>query len=158
MPKRQTTKTNAVGRKGGNRKQSRAVRKEELKKTGYKSWFEVEVADVLKAMGQVVDYEPERIPYVIPETVRHYTPDWKLRDKVFCETKGVLDLATRKKLLHFKDSNPDVKIYLLFENASNKIKSGSKTSYGEWASKHGFEWADWKYGFPIGWLTGENKE
>lgn len=148
MPKRKTT----------TRKQTRQQRKEELKKTGFKSWFEVEFNDVAKAMGYELEYEADRITYVIPETKRHYTPDWKIREGVYVETKGVLDLATRKKLLHFRDSNPGIKIYVLFENGNNKIKSGSKTTYIDWCVKHGFECADWKYGIPIGWLKQSETE
>lgn len=140
------------------RKQTRQQRKEELKKTGYKSWLEVEVADVLEAMGAPVDYEPDRLYYTIPESLHSYRPDFKLRENVYIESKGILDLASRKKLIYFKKSNPHVTIYLLFECSTNKIKAGAKQSYADWAVKNGFEYADWRYGIPNHWITGENNK
>ena len=33
---------------------------------------------------------------------------------------------------------------MLFMNANNKIRKGSPTTYGEWATKKGFIWADYR--------------
>lgn len=136
-----------------------AQRKVELKATGFKSWLEVEVANVLTVMTGQADYEPDRLPYIIPAKKHIYTPDFKLDDSTYIEVKGVLDNASRKKLLFFRDSNPNIKILLLFDKPYNKLKSGSKTTYAAWAEKNGFEWADWKYGIPQHWVNEkENNE
>ena len=38
-------------------------------------------------------------------------------------------------------------------NAKSKIRKGSPTTYGEWATKKGFIWADWKtQKIPKDWL------
>ena len=39
---------------------------------------------------------------------------------------------------------------MLFYNANQKIKKGSKTSYADWCDKHGIKWADKK--IPPEWI------
>lgn len=90
-------------------------------------------------------YEDTTFKYVVSET-RKYTPDWTVYkqngDVVYLEYKGVLDTQTRKKMKLMKKQYPDIDIRIIFERASNKIYRGSKTTYGEWATKHGFPWED----------------
>lgn len=107
----------------------------------YKSLFEEEVGEWLGKDGV---YENDIINYTVPETVHKYIPDWTLTKKVYLEAKGVLDSDTRKKMLWVKECNPDYLIILVFMNATNKIAKNSKTSYGDWATKHGFPWFCWK--------------
>jgi hypothetical protein len=61
---------------------------------------------------------------------------------VYLEYKGVLDGTTRKKMKLMKKQYPNSDIRLIFEKAGNKIYRGSKTTYGEWATQHGFKWED----------------
>jgi len=63
---------------------------------------------------------------------------------VYIEAKGKLDLATRQKMVWFKECNPEVLIIFLFMNPSNKITKRSKTSYGQWATNEGFLWLDFR--------------
>jgi hypothetical protein len=47
-------------------------------------------------------------------------------------------------MVWFKESNPHITIIFLFMNADNKITKRSKTTYGEWATKNGFLWLDYR--------------
>ena len=94
-------------------------------------------------------YEKTTIEYNVAET-KKYTPDWTVvgsgkdwSSKVFyIDYKGVLDNAARKKMLLVQKQHPAMDIRIVFERAKNFIYKGSKTTYGMWATKHGFPWAD----------------
>lgn len=106
-----------------------------------KSKFEKRVADKLTAKNVRYVYEKGlKMHYVVPQTDHTYTPDFQLRGRTwFLEAKGVLDAATRAKMLHVKASNPDKDIRFCFQR-DNPIYKGSKTKYSDWATKHGFKW------------------
>jgi hypothetical protein len=99
--------------------------------------------------GQPIDalYESQTFEYPVKET-RKYTPDWVItrtksnRRPLYIEYKGVLDKVSRKKLKLVKKHHPNMDLRIVFQNASNKIYRGSKTTYGKWADQHGFIWAD----------------
>jgi len=100
-----------------------------------------------------VTYEPDRLKFKQPEAIRTYIPDWKVKDKVYIETKGKLTVEDRKKMIWVKEQYPDHTFYLFFQNARVKLRKGSKTSYGDWATKAGFMWSDLRDGLPPEWLT-----
>ena len=85
-----------------------------------------------------LQYEPTKIKYTVEHT---YTPDWKIKDGVFIETKGFWRAQDRAKHLHLKEQYPDLIIYLVFQDPNKKISRVSHTTYGEWATKHGIPWA-----------------
>ena len=115
----------------------------------YKSKFEDRVRKLLPA---TVTYEPDRLKFTQPATIRTYIPDWKVKDGVYIETKGKLTVEDRKKMKWVKEQYPDHTFYILFQNGRVKLRKGSKTSYGDWASKAGFEWSDLRDGIPEKWL------
>ena len=115
----------------------------------YKSKFEERVRKILPP---TVLYEPDRLKFKQPEITRTYIPDWKVKDKVYIETKGKLTSEDRKKMKWVKEQYPDYIFYIFFQNARVKIRKGSKTSYGDWATKAGFEWSDLRDGLPESWL------
>lgn len=125
------------------------ARRKKVIQTPFKSKFEQQVRE---ALPNSVEYEPEALPFVQPAVKRKYIPDWKVRDGVFIETKGKLTAEDRKKMIWVKEQYPTYTFYMLFMNASNKIRKGSPTTYGDWASKSGFEWADFRDGIPKKWL------
>ena len=47
----------------------------------------------------------------------------------------------RQKMLLIKEQYPDIDFRIVFYNANQKIKKGSKTTYAMWCDKHGFKWA-----------------
>lgn len=111
----------------------------------FKSKFEERVWAQLKPKFPSVKYEPEKYKYTQPACERTYTPDFKTgRKKLYLEAKGKLDLDTRKKMVWFRDSNPDVRVIFLFQNADNKLNKRSKTTYAMWAEANGFEWLDYR--------------
>ena len=114
----------------------------------FRSMFEKDVAEKL---GEGAEYEPDRIPFTQPAKKRSYTPDFKLRDKVYIECKGLLSAEDRAKMVWVRDQNPELTIFILFQNANVKIRKGSKVTYGDWADKAGFKWADFRSGIPKDW-------
>lgn len=129
-------------------------RRKQIQRHNYKSNFENEIALKYPQLA----YEEDILHYIVPETKRKYVTDWKIRDNVYIESKGKLTAEDRKKLLLVKEQHPEIKLYILFQNASNKITKRSKTTYADWCNKNGIEWADWKITktIPEGWLS-ENK-
>lgn len=121
----------------------------------YKSRLELMFATLCFKHGLAFEYEAEKFPYIRPS---HYNPDWKIADKVFIETKGYLAPSDRAKLIAFKEQHPDITILMLFAAADNKLNSKSKTTYGQWASKNGFDWADIRDGLPVKWWEQYNNK
>ena len=110
----------------------------------FKSGLEVKAWKILKKHIPRVKYEPDAIPYIQPVKERKYTPDFKVAHGVYIEAKGKLDLATRQKMVWFKEMHPRITIIFLFMNPDNKITKRSKTTYGMWATKEGFLWLDFR--------------
>lgn len=121
-------------------------------RNAYRSGFESKVAKALRSGKIPFDYESKQYKFVQPEKKRTYTPDFCLPSTgTVVECKGRLTIFDRQKLLWVKESNPDLRLVILFQNADVKIRKGSPTSYGDWASKHGFEWYDFRQGLPNKW-------
>jgi hypothetical protein len=119
---------------------SRAARKH-----GYRSGLEKTVADQIKKRGLDVKYEDpsSRINFTQPAIDRTYTPDFILPNGIVVETKGRFTLEDRKKHIWIKEQYGDqYDIRFVFSNSRSKIRKGSKTSYGDWCVKHGFQYAD----------------
>lgn len=116
-----------------------------------RSKFEEKVAEKL---GDLVEYEPIRLPFIQPEAKRNYIPDFRYKgtDNLYIECKGRFTSHDRKKMLLVKQQHPNITFRLLFMNASVRLTKSSKTTYGEWAEKNGFEWADFRKGIPKKWL------
>jgi hypothetical protein len=111
-------------------------------KYGFRSGLEMEIDAYLKQNGIDGEYELNVINYVKPETKHKYTPDFKLPNGIFVETKGRFVTEDRKKHLLIKEQNPDLDIRFLFQNSRAKISKNSKTTYADWCIKHGFQYAD----------------
>ena len=110
----------------------------------FKSGLEEKAWKILKQHFPRVTYEPDHIEYLQPEKERKYNPDFKMGKNIYIEAKGKLDLATRQKMVWFKDCNPSITIIFLFMNPDNKITKRSKTTYAMWADKEGFLWLDFR--------------
>lgn len=115
----------------------------------FRSGLESRTADYLKKRRVKFEYERTRIPYVVNET-RKYTPDFKLPNGIYIETKGRFTAADRKKHLLIKKQHPDLDIRFVFSNPRAKIRKGSKTSYADWCDKHGFKYA--QETIPLKWI------
>lgn len=130
----------------GTKPKGRKLAKDIARMVGRRSMAEVKFdAANLEDTSIDAQYEVDTFTYRVEETCK-YTPDWTIKEKngriVYLEYKGVLDGKTRKKMKLVKKFNPKLDIRLIFEKASNKIYKGSLTTYGQWATKHGFKWTD----------------
>ena len=117
------------------------------KKSQYRSKFEEREIPPLVELGAV--YEPGPLPYPQPDA--DYTLDLALPNGIAVELKGWLRPENRLTLLRVKRAYPKLDLRIVFENAKNKLYAGSKTTYGSWATQHGFIWAD-KH-VPEAWLA-----
>lgn len=116
---------------------------------GLRSGYERKIA--LEILGRGLDllYETRRLKYVAaPKT---YIADFELPNGILVEAKGWFKPSDRTKMLAVKAQHPDLDIRLLFQRAKNTLNKNSETTYGEWADKHGFKWAEGS--IPDGWYV-----
>ena len=125
------------------------------KKYGFKSGLEETISQQIESYGIKVEYETEKVPYIIPASNHTYSPDFKLPNGIRVETKGRFVAADRKKHLLVKEQNPNMDIRFVFSNSKNKITKKSKTTYGDWCDKNGYKYAD-KI-IPNEWFLEENR-
>lgn len=110
------------------------------KDSEYRSPIEEKVADQLKGQGFKNIYEIGRIPYV--KSIAHYIPDFVLPNGIIIEVKGYpFESFDRSKHLYLKKQHPDLDVRFIFENPRLPIYPKSKTTYGDWCDKNGFEYA-----------------
>lgn len=118
-----------------------------FRKYGLRNRLEEAVhASLSTQLGSEVEYEPDTLEYEIPARTAKYTPDFKLRENVYVETKGLWDLEDRQKILHVLDQYPDVIVIMVFSNSEKPIYKGSKTTYGMWCNEHLIPWWDSRWG------------
>ena len=119
-------------------------------KNGYRSGLEETIDSTLKERNVDGEYEKHKIKYTIPATEHTYTPDFRLPNGIFVETKGRFVVEDRKKHVLIKKQHPELDIRFVFQNSKNKIRKGSPTTYADWCNKHGFIYAD--KNIPQEWL------
>lgn len=117
---------------------------------GFRSGLEKSNALWLDKAGVEVRFEEIKIPYVVPQTNRKYTPDFILPNGIIIETKGKLEPKDRGKHLFIKEQHPDLDIRFVFSRVQDKIYKGSPTTYKMWCEKYGFKWASRI--IPLEWL------
>lgn len=125
----------------------------------FRSAAEAELAKELDSWGPDLEwaYEDDTFTYNVVLT-RKYTLDFRVTpldtNQVFyVEYKGRLTLEDRKKLLRVKEQYPDLDLRLVFQR-NQPIRKGSKTTYEDWAIKHGFPVAIGR--IPKEWIYGIN--
>ena len=109
---------------------------------GFRSGLEERVSEQLAFLNILDCYEIKKIPFVQPEKHRNYTPDFWLPNGIVVETKGIFTVQDRQKHLLVKEQYPDLDLRFVFSNSKNKLRKGSKTTYGDWCNKYGFIFAD----------------
>ena len=124
----------------------------------YRSGYEGNVAGHLEAQGIPFEYETERLAYT---TSHLYKPDFIFTredgSKLYLETKGYFTGADRTKTLAVLRDNPGIDLRFLFLRASNKLNSGSKTTYAQWCEKNLIPWAEGDM-VPKSWLSDIKRE
>jgi hypothetical protein len=118
--------------------------------------LEEQISDQLAKNNITAEYEKHNVQYVVPASIHKYTPDFKLPNGIFIETKGRFVLADRQKHILIKSQHPALDVRFVFQNSRGKIRKGSKTTYADWCIKHGFMYADKK--IPSDWLTEPKKD
>lgn len=124
----------------------------------YRSKSEERVAHNLDILEVDYEYEPKdgKVAYRIERSAT-YLPDFVLKnEKCILEVKGYLSPSDRTKYLRIKACNPDVDIRFVFDRATNRLNKTSKTTYAEWAEKHGFLWCE--KNIPLHWLKRKKHE
>lgn len=114
-------------------------RSKPLNADGTRSKFESVVWQAVKAQDPNALYEKLKLKYTLEKT---YTPDFYLGNGILVEAKGYFTASDRTKMLRVREMNPDFEIRFVFQNAKVKLNKGSTTTYGEWATKNNFKWAE----------------
>jgi len=117
---------------------------------GFRSGLEGTNASHLEAHGEPVEYETFVVPWVMPQSLRRYTADFRLRNGIIVETKGVFEATDRAKHLFIKAQYPRLDIRFVFTRSKAAIAPGSKTTLAEWCGQYGFKYADKL--IPLDWL------
>lgn len=152
LPRKAYTKSRTIHLKKAERPETKLSPARIMRKTKYRSMFEINIAKKLSEKGITFEYEKHKLTY-IPKP-RTYTPDFYLVDQdIYIETKGELDKGDRVKMILIKQQYPELDIRFVFLRASNRIYRGSKTTYSAWATKYGFPWAEGS--IPEEWLNGK---
>jgi len=118
-----------------NKRQSR----QRTSNNGFRSGFEVKLAHQLERSGIRYKYETLQIEY---QKISTYTPDFILPNGIIVEAKGLWTTEDRKKHLLVREQHPQLDIRLVFQNANNKIRKGSNTTYAGWCEKKGIKYAN----------------
>jgi hypothetical protein len=129
------------------KKKKRSTYRNSHNSKGFRSGFEATLANQLKRGGVDFQYETLKLEYVKTAT---YTPDFIIGD-IIIEAKGLWTVEDRKKHLLIREQHPHLDIRLVFQNASNKIRKGSNTTYACWCEKKGIKYANKQ--IPKSWLS-----
>lgn len=124
-------------------------------KAGFRSGLEGTISRQLTAANIPYEYEAHKVSYITPATPHKYTPDFKLPNGIFVETKGRFVTADRQKHLLIKGQHPELDIRFVFSSSKQRISKTSKTTYADWCEKHGFAYADKL--IPQAWLKEKSK-
>jgi len=117
---------------------------------GFRSGLEETVDTQLKHSKIDGEYEKHKILYIKPVTHHEYTPDFRLPNGIFIETKGRFVMEDRKKHMLIRQQQPELDIRFVFQNSKAKIRKGSKTTYADWCHKYSFLFNDKT--IPQSWL------
>lgn len=105
-----------------------------------RSGFEDKIKAQLDELDCPYEYEPDSFEYTIKSK---YIPDFKLKKSgIYLEVKGYFDTEDRRKMDAVKKQHPHLDIRFIFQRAANKVHKQSSMTYGDWATKHGFPWAE----------------
>lgn len=120
-------------------------------RAGYRSGLEQRIQEQLDAAGCKAQYEPFKIPYVIPVSNHNYTPDFVLENGIVIETKGRWVLEDRKKIALLKEQYPNLDLRMVFSNSNSRIRKGAKSRYKDVCEKLEIPYADKE--IPDDWLA-----
>ena len=131
-------------------RKKRKGRKKTSATSRFRSGFEEKLASQLRRGGVSFQYETLKLEYTKTSI---YTPDFIIGD-IIIEAKGVWTVEDRKKHLLVREQHPHLDIRLVFQNARNKIRKGSDTTYAAWCEKKGIKYAHQT--IPKSWLSSKH--
>ena len=134
----------------------RYSKRQAAKLKGYRSGLEESLDNYLREFGVDGQYEQHKIKYIKPATNHTYTPDFRLPNGIYIESKGWFLPEDRKKHLLIKEQHPEMDLRFILQSPNGKIYKGSKTTYAQWCDKHGFKWA--KKEVPRAWIEETPKQ
>jgi hypothetical protein len=106
---------------------------------GFRSGLEEAIASELDTKNIQYKFEETKLNYVKPQKVHTYTPDFYLTGSdIYIETKGYFTSQDRQKMRLIKEQHPQLDIRFIFSNSKTRISKKSKTTYGMWCDKYGF--------------------
>jgi Phage endonuclease I len=108
----------------------------------YHSGLERKVAGQLQRNGLEVEFERAEIRYIQPARAHSYRPDFRLPNRIYVETKGVLSAADRQKHLLIREQHPNLDIRFVFYRSKQPLYPGSPITQADWCRTHGFKFAD----------------
>jgi hypothetical protein len=126
--------------------------------SGKRSGLEERAQQLFDDYGHQVEYEVDKLYFTQPEVKRYYLPDFKLDNGTYIEIKGRLTAEDRRKMLWVKEQNPEAIICFIFGNGKNKLTKRSKSTYLDWAEKHGFPAIDISQPIPKSWFKKKNNK
>lgn len=132
-----------------------SVTLEQAKKQGFRSSLELYLAKCLRKVRTKFRYEKVKVKYYILRKAT-YLPDFILSNGIIIETKGWFKPSDRMKHLRIKKQHPKLDIRFIFEDETNKLYKGSKTTLADWCDKHGFKYATRV--IPEKWLKEKGKD
>lgn len=106
-------------------------------KRSTKDKFKSELERKFAAVNLGLPYEANTFTYV---QTRSYTPDFAVSPTRQIELKGQFLPSDRTKHLLIKAQHPKLEILFIFANPNMTLSKKSKTTYGDWATKHGYKW------------------
>ena len=120
---------------------------------GFRSGLEDKLSAQISDAKLRVNYETDKIGYIVPERQSQYTPDFRIDtpDGLFyVEGKGRFTVDDRQKHLLIREQHPNIDIRFVFSNQNAKLYKGSPTTYAQWCEKFGFRYANKT--IPTEWL------
>jgi hypothetical protein len=144
---------------------ARSAKRRRAVQAGYRSGFELSLAEALEAEGCDFEYEAYSYPLQLPAGRTYkcpdcgvaacretwYTPDFFLSNGIVIEAKGRFTPDDRRKVLAMREQHPDTDLRLVFE-FDNKLSRKAKQRYSEWCKKNGVPYAILR--IPRSWAQG----
>jgi hypothetical protein len=112
----------------------------------FRSHLEERIASSLEKQNVPFLYEAKKYNYILE---CNYTPDFFIHETII-EAKGFFKPSSRRLMLAVKKQHPELDIRFIFQR-NNTLSKTSKTTYGDWATKHGFPWCIYP-DIPPSWL------
>lgn len=109
--------------------------------TFVRSKLEQGIGNLLLSEDGDIFYEKLRVPYSIPKKDSTYIVDFALNNGILLEIKGYFrTYDERKKYELIREQNPNLDLRFIFDNPRKLLRTGSSTTYADWADKWNFKY------------------